>query len=149
MSLSPKQQRFVAEYLIDSNATQAAIRAGYSKKTAKAIGCENLTKPDVAAAVEKGRAKIAGKLGITAESLVRDVADIGKEARDDGAFPAALKACEMLGKSLGKENPFSETLKIDATVENKPASLPDLARELAFLLASGVQAIEADDPPLH
>jgi hypothetical protein len=64
-------------------------------------------------------------------------------------YSPAIKAIEMLGRSLGKENPFSETLKIDATVESKPASLPDLARELAFLLASGVQAIEADDPPLH
>lgn len=43
--LTEKQQRFVDEYLIDLNATQAAIRAGYSVKTADAIGCENLTKP--------------------------------------------------------------------------------------------------------
>lgn len=42
--LTEKQQRFVDEYLIDLNATQAAIRAGYSVKTADAIGCENLTK---------------------------------------------------------------------------------------------------------
>jgi phage terminase small subunit len=41
-NLTPKQQRFVEEYLIDLNATQAAIRAGYSEKTAKSIGQENL-----------------------------------------------------------------------------------------------------------
>jgi len=45
--MSAKQQRFCDEYLIDLNATQAAIRAGYSKKTAKQIGNENLTKPDL------------------------------------------------------------------------------------------------------
>ena len=45
--LSAKQQRFIDEYLVDLNATQAAIRAGYSKRTARAIGCENLTKPDI------------------------------------------------------------------------------------------------------
>jgi phage terminase small subunit len=45
--LSTKQQRFIDEYLVDLNATQAAIRAGYSKRTARAIGCENLTKPDI------------------------------------------------------------------------------------------------------
>lgn len=50
--LTPKQQRFVEEYLVDLNATQAAIRAGYSAKTAKAIGHENLTKPDVSAALD-------------------------------------------------------------------------------------------------
>ncbi len=42
MALTPKQKRFVAEYLVDLNATAAAIRAGYSKKTAEAIGYENL-----------------------------------------------------------------------------------------------------------
>ena len=40
--LNARQQRFVEEYLVDLNATQAAIRAGYSKKTAREIGCENL-----------------------------------------------------------------------------------------------------------
>jgi len=49
--LSPKQRRFVEEYLIDLNATQAAIRAGYSPDSARSIGCENLTKPDIEAAI--------------------------------------------------------------------------------------------------
>jgi len=51
--LTPKQERFCAEYLVDYNATQAAIRAGYSKKTAKQIGQENLTKPDLAEYIKK------------------------------------------------------------------------------------------------
>ncbi len=55
MSLTPKQARFVEEYLIDLNATQAAIRAGYSAKTARAMGCENLTKPDIQAAVTEAQ----------------------------------------------------------------------------------------------
>lgn len=52
-ALTPKQERFCAEYLVDYNATQAAIRAGYSKKTAKQIGQENLTKPDLAEYIKK------------------------------------------------------------------------------------------------
>ncbi len=51
--LTAKQQRFCDEYLIDLNATQAAIRAGYSKKTAKQIGQENLTKPDLQDYIKK------------------------------------------------------------------------------------------------
>lgn len=51
--LTAKQQRFCDEYLIDLNATQAAIRAGYSQKTAYAIGIENLKKPIVKEYVEK------------------------------------------------------------------------------------------------
>lgn len=43
--LTPKQEKFCAEYIKDGNATQAALRAGYSKKTARAIGCQNLAKP--------------------------------------------------------------------------------------------------------
>ncbi|CCQ72407.1 terminase small subunit [Magnetospira sp. QH-2] len=46
-NLSPKQQRFVEEYLLDLNATQAAVRAGYSERTARQIGSENLSKPDI------------------------------------------------------------------------------------------------------
>lgn len=58
--LTAKQRRFIQEYLIDLNATQAAIRAGYSERTATEIGCENLSKPNIAEAVQiamKARAK--------------------------------------------------------------------------------------------
>ena len=51
--LTAKQRRFCDEYLIDLNATQAAIRAGYSEKTAKSIGQENLTKPDIKEYIQK------------------------------------------------------------------------------------------------
>ena len=62
--MTDKQRRFCDEYLIDLNATQAAIRAGYSKKTAKQIGQENLTKPDISEYIksrmdEKEKALIA------------------------------------------------------------------------------------------
>lgn len=58
MALRPKQQRFVEEYLIDLNATQAAIRAGYSAKAAGAIGAENLRKPQIANLVAASRADL-------------------------------------------------------------------------------------------
>ena len=55
--MTAKQMRFCDEYLIDLNATQAAIRAGYSRKTARAIGCENLMKPDIKEYIEKRMAE--------------------------------------------------------------------------------------------
>lgn len=55
--MNAKQTRFVAEYLIDLNGTQAAIRAGYSRKTADVIASENLGKPEIAAAVAAGKAR--------------------------------------------------------------------------------------------
>ena len=57
IKLTAKQQRFCDEYLIDMNATQAAIRAGYSNKTARVIGQENLTKPAIRDYIEKRMAE--------------------------------------------------------------------------------------------
>ena len=62
MTMTPKQKLFAQEYLVDLNATQAAIRAGYSKKTARKIGQENLTKPDIAKEIEKGKGERAAGL---------------------------------------------------------------------------------------
>ena len=56
--LTQKQRRFIDEYIISGNATQAAIKAGYSKKTARKIGQENLTKPDIKAEIDKRNAEI-------------------------------------------------------------------------------------------
>lgn len=70
--LTPRQQLFVAEYLIDLNATQAAIRAGYSKRTARSIGQENLTKPAVSAAVAAGQAKRFTSMELTAERVLEE-----------------------------------------------------------------------------
>ena len=75
-NLTPKQQRFVEEYLIDLNATQAAIRAGYSEKTAKEIGSENLTKPNIAKAIQEAQNKRAERTQIDAEYVLRRLVEI-------------------------------------------------------------------------
>lgn len=62
----------MAEYLIDLNATQAAIRAGYSAKTAGAIGAENLTKPEIAEAVAAGKAKQLAAADLTAARVLEE-----------------------------------------------------------------------------
>jgi hypothetical protein len=135
MPLNPKQQRFVAEYLKDLNATKAAIRAGYSEKTAKQIGSRLLTNVDVAAAIEAGQGKIAAKLEITAEALVRDVIEIGAMAKRDGVYPSALKANEMLGRVLKDANPFGERVEQKITMESAETTPLEIARGLAFVLA--------------
>ncbi|MDQ3256204.1 MAG: terminase small subunit, partial [Acidobacteriota bacterium] len=68
--LTPKQQRFVDEYLVDMNATQAAIRAGYSRKTAYSIGDENLRKPYISAEIAHRQRQIAENLKLTHEVVV-------------------------------------------------------------------------------
>lgn len=75
--LTPKQRAFVREYLIDLNATQAAIRAGYSEDTARAIGAENLTKPDIASAIEAAMKSRSERTDITADRVLKELAKIG------------------------------------------------------------------------
>ena len=74
--MTKKQKRFVEEYLIDLNATQAAIRAGYSPDTAKSIGSENLTKPDIRAAVDKAEAERSRRTGINQDRVIREIAKL-------------------------------------------------------------------------
>ena len=75
--LTAKQQRFVDEFLVDLNASQAAIRAGYSRKTAAQIGHENLKKPEVAAAIASRQQALQAKLEVTQERVIAELAKIG------------------------------------------------------------------------
>lgn len=116
--MNERQQRFCDEYLIDCNATQAAIRAGYSPKTAKSIGNENLTKPDLKAYIDaKLEAMHNAKTADAQEVLeyltsvmrgehkeqvlkligdgVQTISDIDVGAKD------RIKAAELIGKRYG------------------------------------------------
>ncbi len=75
--LTDKQEKFCQEYLIDLNATQAAIRAGYSEDTAKSIGSENLTKPDIQNRLAELKKSLSEKTGITQEMVLNELAKIG------------------------------------------------------------------------
>ncbi len=74
MSLTAKQARFVEEYLIDLNATQAAIRAGYSEKTAAAVGHENLRKPKIADAIASAQRERSDRTQIDADWVLKRLA---------------------------------------------------------------------------
>lgn len=74
MALTHKQELFVKEYLVDLNATQAAIRAGYSEKTAKDIGCQNLAKLDIAEAIQEAFNARAKRVEITADRVLLEIA---------------------------------------------------------------------------
>jgi phage terminase small subunit len=101
MALNPKQIRFVEEYLIDLNATQAAIRAGYSRKTAYAIGSENLRKPEIKAALQAAHAVVTTKVKITKDYLIEQANDIMLKAKANRAWAAARGANELLAKLTG------------------------------------------------
>ena len=120
--MTAKQMRFCDEYLIDLNATQAAIRAGYSKKTARKIGQENLTKRDIRQYIDARMAEKESELiadqnevlryltavmrGESRSSVVvvESLGDFMSEAREMEKAPdekERLKAAEMLGKRYG------------------------------------------------
>ena len=74
--MTKKQKLFVEEYLLDLNATQAAIRAGYSPETAGAIGAENLKKPQIQNAIARAIAERSRRTGVNAERVVLELATI-------------------------------------------------------------------------
>lgn len=110
MALTDKQAKFVDEYLIDLNATQACIRAGYSAKTADRIGPELLGKTCVAEAVKAAMENRSKRVQRTADDVMRDLAAIRADAmqivhdKDGNAVmldkPSAIKTLELEGKHL-------------------------------------------------
>ena len=109
-SLNDKQKRFVDEYLVDLNATQAAIRAGYSEKTAGQIGEQNLKKLEIAKAIQERMEERKYRVEITQDKVLNDIELIKQDAmrkktnnagdEEMNNHSAALKACELQGKHL-------------------------------------------------
>ena len=114
--LTKKQQLFVDEYLIDLNATQAAIRAGYSPNSARQIADENLSKPDIKNTIGKALAERSKRTGVNADRIIQELAKIafvnptdvmnmdeatikGDANRDDTAAISSVKV-----KSIPTEN---------------------------------------------
>lgn len=84
-ALTPKQQRFAEEYLVDLNATQAAIRAGYSPRTAAEQGYDNLRKPQIAALIAERQAALAESTQVSAERVIRELAAVAFGRLDEVA----------------------------------------------------------------
>lgn len=165
--LTDKQTRFVAEYLKDLNATQAAIRAGYSEDSAGAIGHENLTKPEIVAEIAAGKARQLAKAEITAVRVLEEIGRLSFSnvqslfdeqgnlkpiqdlTRDEAACIASLEVV--------KKNAEAGDGKIDVIhklkVWDKTRSLEMLAKHFALLtdrIEHGGEILikhELPDPP--
>ena len=116
--MNARQKKFCDEYLIDCNATQAAIRAGYSPKTAKSIGQENLTKPDLKAYIDEQLELLHNKRTADAQEVLEYLTavmrgqhteqtlqfvgeGVQKIADIDVAAKERIKAAELIGKRYG------------------------------------------------
>lgn len=95
--LSDKQKAFIKEYPIDHNATQAAIRAGYSKDTAQRIGSENLSKPLIKEAIDKQQEEHAERCNVTIDSLTNEFEEVRRAAMQELQLSAAVSA--IMGKA--------------------------------------------------
>ena len=133
--LTARQERFVAEYLVDLNATQAAIRAGYSKKTAGATGHENLKKPEIAKAIEGAQKKAMERIEYTADQWREDVIRLSEKAEDGDDLNNALKGRDMLGKSLGIYSEGRDLRSSDGSMTQKPTTI----------IFNGVDVDDAED----
>lgn len=121
MALRAKQELFCCEFVVDLNATQAAIRAGYSEKTAASIGSENLTKPEIRARIEELQKERSKKLELDAEWVLTKLTEVVSKSLQEkevekwdyaekkligtGEYvydsQGANKALELIGKHLG------------------------------------------------
>lgn len=128
--MTKKQERFCAEYLIDLNATQAAIRAGYSEKTARSIASEILAKPDIRAYIDKQMEAMQDKTIASAEEVIQYLSSVVRGQSQSSVLSMCgdgcqeviqkapdekerLKAAELLGKRYGL---YSDKVNIDGAV---------------------------------
>jgi phage terminase small subunit len=148
---NPRRQRFVEEYLKDYNGTQAAIRAGYSAKTAKQIASALLTKVDVRQAIEAAKreagvtpARITAELAKLAFVIVSDVCTWGADGKvtikpSDELTPEALAAIAEVIETTGKQG---RTLRIK--MHSKLGALEALVRQVSLAaIEDRLAAIEA------
>ena len=116
--MTPRQQKFCDEYLISGNATDAAIKAGYSRKTAKQTGSENLAKPNLRAYIDEQLAKIHSAKIADAEEVMKYLTSVMRGGHTeqvlklvgegvqtvtdiDVSAKERLKAAELIGKRYG------------------------------------------------
>lgn len=160
--LTAKQQTFVNEYIVDLNATQAAIRAGYSEETASSIGSENLGKPEISDAIQVALDLRADRTRITADRVLVEVAKLGfanikdiftsgGQLKNLSALPdevaAAIQSVEVVTRRVagGEDNEVEYVHKIK--MADKKASLELLGKHLK-LFADRTEVTGADGAPL-
>ena len=133
--LTPKQQRFVDEYLIDLNATQSAIRAGYSPKTANEQGAQNLAKLSIAEAIKEAQKERQNRTLVTQDDVIRGLLTEAEWQGEGSSHSARVSAWAHLGKHL---NMFTD--KIDHTSSDGSMS-PNLKIEFINASNTGISQV--------
>lgn len=136
--MTKKQKLFIEEYLIDLNATKAAIRAGYSSETAYSIGSENLKKPEIRARIDKAMAERSKRTGINQDRVLQELAKIGfaniRDVVDLGTakvLPQAKEEDLACIQSI-KVKPNEWGIEREVKMYDKKAALVDIGRHLGM-----------------
>ena len=125
--LTARRELFCQEYTVDRNATQAAIRAGYSEATAKQQGSRLLTYADVQARIAELQSKAAKRNDVTVDSVIAKLAELRDAAAAAKQFGPAARCEELRGKTLGM---FVDT-KRDETAKMSDEAMVEVIRRLA------------------
>lgn len=154
--LTPKQERFCQEYIIDLNGTQAAIRAGYSKKTAYSISEENLRKPEIKTRIEELQAELRERNKLKADDVIQElralafwnikdfittnnqVNDLSTMEREALKPVAGIKVKKEI-RTIGEMELTEITTELKLT--DKRAALVDLGRHLGIFKEDNEQKV--------
>lgn len=120
--MTSKQSTFISEYLVSMNATAAAKAAGYSEKSARAIGCELLTKPDIALDIRKRQQQRGERTQTDADWVITELVANHTMAREKGDIGASTRALELIGKHHGA---FLDRVQTQPENINVEIILPD------------------------
>lgn len=133
--MTNKQKRFCEEYMIDLNATQAAIRAGYSPESASDIGNENMQKPEIKAEIDKRIAERSKRTGITADRVLEE---LGKIAFCNPVDLIDLKDATMLNETDRMDTAAIASVK----VKEIPTRDGETITEREIRMADKIKALE-------
>lgn len=125
MELNAKQRAFAVEYMKDKNATQAAIRAGYSAKTAYSIGKQLLNKLEIQEKIKELQEEAKARAGITVDMIVNRLNSIASNPEEKSSD--RIRADELLGKYLGM---FTEKVDIKGQVNTSVSKLDGILAQL-------------------
>lgn len=147
MALNEKYEHFAREYVVDYNATQAAVRAGYSQKTAKQQGSRLLTNADILARVRELQAEVVQRLAISEDRVIEalwetynrcmQAVPVMEYSKDLGEYvetgeytfdsKGALRALELIGKHLGM---FTDKVEVKGRLDTGQQKLDDILHQL-------------------
>lgn len=148
--LTKKQKKFCDEYLIDLNATQAAIRAGYSEKTARFIGAENLTKPNIQEYIQQRMNAREKRTEITQDMVLRELAKIAFSNGSDFAKVVTKPRKKMVWNDEIQEyeekeieEQFVELIDTDKLPDDKKAAIASIKETKHGIVVESCDKVKA------